>query len=176
MEYFFLQARGFVLFFATMGILSHIIGERLPRKHFHHDAWPYKTYAWEDDGAFYSRVLRIRKWRRFLPDKSRTVKSMYRKSLGTNFSESHVERLIRESCVAEFVHLMLAFSSVFIFAFMSGKAALFCGIAYSLGNVPFILIQRYNRPKLVKLYRSVIEKKTEENVCKEKDVICQNDF
>ena len=176
MEYFLLQAKGFLFFFATVGILSHIIGESLPRKRFHYDAWPYKPYAWEDDGAFYNRVLRIRRWRRFLPDKSKAVKSMYRKSLGANFSESHVKRLIQESCVAEFVHLMLALSSPFVFAFMEGKGALFCCIAFALGNVPFILIQRYNRPMLVKLYRAAIEKKNDESTYKEKDIVCENDF
>ena len=176
MEYFLLQAKGFLFFFATVGILSHIIGESLPRKRFHYDAWPYKPYAWEEDGMFYNRVLRIRKWRKYLPDKSKAVKSMYRKSLGTRFSESHVERLIQESCVAEFVHLMLILSSPFIAAFMDGRAALFCGIAFAVGNVPFVLIQRYNRPKLIKLYRAAQEKKNDENACKENDVVCQNDF
>ena len=176
MEYFIQQARGFLLFFAIAGIMSHIIGESLPRKHFHYDNWPYRAYDWEEDGAFYNKVLHIRKWRKYLPDKSKAVRTMYRKSLGTNFSESHVERLIQESCVAEFVHLMLALSSPFISVFMEGKAALICGIGFTIGNLPFILIQRYNRPKLVKLYHAAKEKKKSDASNEEKSVICQNDF
>lgn len=161
MEYFFLQIKGFIFFFAVVGILSHLIGESLPRKIFHYDAFPFRPFNFEHNGAFYSKTLNIRKWRKYMPDKSKAVKSMYKKSLGENFEEEHVERLIQETCVAEFVHFLLILSSPFVFVFVKGKFALVCTIAFAFGNVPFIVIQRYNRPKLVRLYRNILLRKNE---------------
>lgn len=172
MEYFLLQTKGFLFFFATVGILSHLVGESLPRKYFHYDSWPYKSFSWEKDGGFYSQTLDIRRWRKYLPDKSKAVKSMYKKSLGVNFGEAHVERLIQETCVAEFVHLLLIFSSPLLLVFMEGKGAIICAIAFAVGNVPFIMIQRYNRPKLVKLYHSILRRKSR-TACEDEEITYQ---
>ena len=176
MNYFLLQAKGFIIFFAIVGILSHIIGENLPRKYFRYDSFPYRAYSWENDGKFYNRVLGIRTWRKYLPDKSKTVKSMYRKELGNNFSEGHLKKLIQESCVAEFVHIMLILVTPVISFFMDGKSAVFSGIAFAVLNVPFILIQRYNRPKLVKLYRAAIEHRAGDITCEQEEKVCQSEF
>jgi glycosyl-4,4'-diaponeurosporenoate acyltransferase len=173
MQYFLLQAKGFLFFFATVGIFSHLVGESLPRRHFHYDAWPYKSFSWEKEGGFYSKTLDIRKWRKYLPDKSKAVKSMYRKSLGVNFSEAHVERLIQETCVAEFVHLLLIFASPLLLVFMEGRGAIICAIGFACGNVPFILIQRYNRPKLVKLYLGILRRKNK-TLSEDKNNVYQN--
>lgn len=175
MNYFLLQVRGFIFYFATVGILSHFVGESLPRSRFHYDSWPYKCFSWEQDGNFYNNVLNIRKWRKYLPDKSKYLKSMYKKSLGVNFDELHLKRLIQETCVSEFIHTLLIFSSPLVFAYMDGKSALFCAFGFAFCNIPFIFIQRYNRPKLVKLYHNVLEKKSGSS-CIMDEELCQKNI
>ena len=60
--------------------------------------------------------------------------------------------LIAETCVAECVHWALIVLSLGLFLFWRGGWAFAFWLVYNiLGNVPFIIIQRYNRPRLVML-------------------------
>ena len=60
--------------------------------------------------------------------------------------------LVQETCVAECVHWALTLLSAGIFfLWRSGWAALLWLVYNVLGNVSFIVIQRYNRPRLQKL-------------------------
>ena len=158
MGYFLIQLERCFIYFAVLGIASHIFGELLPRDRFHFDRHPYAPYDWEQNGNFYNKKLHIRKWRHLLPDKSQTMKSMYTKKLCNNFSSPHVCRLLQETCVAEFVHGALILCSPFVMLFSDGKTTVFCMMLFMLGNVPFIMIQRYNRPKLARLYRAALER------------------
>ena len=61
-------------------------------------------------------------------------------------------RLLQETCVAETVHwLLILFSPAFVIFMKRGYGAVFC-LLYILGNLPFIVIQRYNRPRLAAIY------------------------
>ena len=60
--------------------------------------------------------------------------------------------LVLETCVAECVHWWLAVASLGIFFFWRGGwAVVFCLVYNLLGNLPFQIIQRYNRPRLRRL-------------------------
>ena len=157
-----------------LGVASHVFGELLPREKFHHDRPPYLAFSWEQNGNFYNKTLRIRKWRHLLPDKSQTVKSMYTKKLGSNLTPEHLGRLLQETCVAELVHDALIILSPFVLFFADGATAVVCMTLFMVGNVPFVMIQRYNRPKLARLYRVALAKKTQADGGEEEcaDTVC----
>lgn len=101
---------------------------------------------WEKGGRIYLK-LGIRKWKDRLPDMSRLMPDMVRKDLGSDPAV-----LVQETCVAECVHWALTLLSAGIFfLWRSGWAALLWLVYNVLGNVSFIVIQRYNRPRLQKL-------------------------
>ena len=59
------------------------------------------------------------------------------------------ERLVQETCVAECVHwVLLGLSPVFVFTMAQPYAAI-AATLYALSHVPFIVIQRFNRPRLL---------------------------
>ena len=97
---FWVQLLRFLLTAAVMGLLAHIIGEALPRRWFRAEAFPYRAYAWEQNGKFYQK-LGIRAWKDRLPDKSRLVRSAYRKSVAAHHEAGSMDRLVQETCVAE---------------------------------------------------------------------------
>lgn len=77
---------------------------------------------------------------------------MVKKKMTNQSREQGMDVLIAETCVAECVHYWLIVLSLGIFLFWRGVWALVFWLVYNiLGNVPFILIQRYNRPRLVLL-------------------------
>lgn len=143
----------FVVPVAVIGILAHVIGEALPRRWFDASRFPYRAYAFERNGRFYE-ALGIRKWKNVLPDKSRIAPGTYRKAIrgsAQQHSAAHMERLLQETCVAECVHWALLVISPILLFTMESPAAYVMTPLYGLSNLPYIMIQRYNRPRLAVL-------------------------
>lgn len=140
-----------VIYIAVLGILSHFVGQALPRARFSAESFPYRTADWENGGRVYEK-LGIKHWKDALPDMSRIMPDMVKKKMTRKNREQGMDVLIAETCVAECVHYWLIVLSLGIFLFWRGVWALVFWLVYNiLGNVPFILIQRYNRPRLVLL-------------------------
>lgn len=139
-----------MLYMAALGLLSHIIGQALPRHWFHGDRGWFRQAAWEENGRFYER-LKIRRWKTRLPDKSRVVKSMVPKRLDGDTNSAKLDLLVKETCVAEVIHLALALVSPTIYRFCRNAVGVVFSVLFGIGNLPFVAIQRYNRPKLLAL-------------------------
>ena len=66
---------------------------------------------------------------------------------------SQVELLVQETCVAEVVHtasILLGLGALWLWPGWGGVVLWL--IWFLLANLPFILIQRYNRPRLMRLH------------------------
>lgn len=138
------------LYVAALGILSHFVGQALPRAHFDPQKFPYRSADWENGGKVYEK-LGIKHWKDRLPDMSKIMPDMVRKKMSAVKSQG-MDVLIAETCVAECVHWALILLSLGIFFFWRGAWAVVFWLVYNLlGNLPFIIIQRYNRPRLVML-------------------------
>ena len=138
------------LYVAALGILSHFVGQALPRAHFDPQRFPYRSADWEHGGKVYEK-LGIKHWKDRLPDMSKIMPDMVKKKMSAVKSQG-MDVLIAETCVAECVHWALMLLSLGIFFFWRGAWAVVFWLVYNLlGNLPFIIIQRYNRPRLVML-------------------------
>lgn len=140
------------LYCMLFGIASHYIGEALPRRWFHWDRFPYRDWCWEKQGRIYN-ALGIRLWKDHLPDLSKLMKDMLPKRVGNCPRSTDVYALVKETCVAELVHWALCLIAPGICLFWDNWIGVLLTIVFILGNLPFILIQRYNRPALVALAR-----------------------
>lgn len=139
-----------VLYIAALGILSHFFGQALPRARFDAGRFPYRAAKWENGGKVYEK-LGIKHWKDHLPDMSKIMPDMVKKKMSA-VKEQGMDVLIEETCVAECVHWTLIVLSLGIFAFWRDAWAVVFWLVYNiLGNLPFIIIQRYNRPRLVML-------------------------
>ena len=140
----------FALIVLVMGVVALIVGELLPRKYFDYTAFPFRPFRWEKNGEIYEQ-LHIRKWKDRLPDMSKYIRSMVAKKMISPRNPRFTHRLILETCIAELVHGVLILLSPIFTQHLSGFYGEIAMVLYALGNVPFILIQRYNRPRLVML-------------------------
>ena len=146
------------LYAAALGVLAHPVGQALPRRWFDPHQAPYRCRDWEKGGRVYNK-LHIRRWKDRLPDMSRLMPDMVKKKL----SAADPMSLVQETCVAECVHCWLIVLSVgMLFLWKSVWSWLLWLVYNLLGNVSFILIQRYNRPRLLRL----AEKETKKNLVK----------
>ena len=123
----------------------------------------YKPRKWERDGRFYYDVLKINRWKDLLPQ--HTGKNGFSKDHLDDVSIEYIDRFIMETCRGEWDHKM---NCLFVIVLLSIND-LFWGALISVlliaGNLPFILIQRYNRMRLQRL-RALILKKAEKQALK----------
>ena len=143
----FLIASAYV---AGLGILSNLAAKDI-KITWKADRFPFALWPWEKDGKLF-RALRVRKWKDRVPDMSKILPFLPNKEIKSEPSGVQAEQLVQETCKAECVHAALIVSSFGILAFWRDKwAALFLSVYNLLGNLPFIIIQRFNRPRLVRL-------------------------
>lgn len=140
-----------VIYVALLGVLSHIIGQALPRRWFNADRFPFSSFRWEQGGRIYETWFGIRAWKDKMPDMSRVMKDMLPKRLPQGAGEQDIGALVAETCVAELVHVVLCLFAPGIYTFWDNRNGVLLTLFYIFCNIPFILIQRYVRPQLTVL-------------------------
>ena len=139
------------IYFAITGTFAFFAGRIVPKHWFCFDRFPYKCMAFEQSGKIYDRI-RIRKWLNKVPDMSRIFKCMPAKKITGKLTPENLHIMIRETCVAECVHGILNITGLGCFLLWdSGWCIILYGAYVLLGNLPFMLIQRHTRPRLVRI-------------------------
>jgi glycosyl-4,4'-diaponeurosporenoate acyltransferase len=127
---------------------------RLPLSLFDPDGWLFRPRGWESGGEVYQRLFRVRSWKKLLPDGAALFKSGFRKKRMISRSPDYSRLFIRETCRAELMH-WLVFALVPLFYLWNEWLVATLMIPYAvLTNVPCIIAQRYNRPRLVRMLES----------------------
>lgn len=154
---------------AGAGILSNFFGELLPRSWFFPDRFPFRPFRWEKSGKIYER-LGVRFWKDRAPDMSRVrKKKMVSKHLGLCPTADRVRTLRYETCRAEVVHVLLCLlSPSLIFLWQNRRIGVCIMAIYIFFNIPFIIIQRYNRPALTEL-ESRLRRREERKAAKKQE-------
>lgn len=130
-----------LLYIAALGVLSFVVGRLIPKHWFHADRFPWVCHPAEQ--KLWKR-LHVRKWQAKIPDMSRIfVKIMPEKKL-TKENYENLPRMIEETCVAEWTHILLSIAGLGLLKIWSGVGGVCITIIYIvLGNLPFIVVQRY---------------------------------
>ena len=147
-----------MIHFAVTGVCGFVVGRILPKDWFQADLFPYASYPFEQDGCIY-RHIGIHKWHNKVPDMSRIFpKRMPAKKLNGQVSPAQLLVMIQETCVAEMIHGILMLTGFGCVHLWSGSGGWILALVNALlGNLPFVLIQRYNRPRLNRLYRRKLQ-------------------
>ena len=147
-----------VIWLLALALLAHPLGQALPRR-FHPERPPFRPWKWEKNGRIYSR-LGIEKWKKLVPDMSRLLPDMVKKQVTpTAVTAAQTAVLVQETCVAEAVHTASSLLGLVCLGLWPGWGGVLVWLVwFLLGNLPFILIQRYNRPRLLRL-RSLLQRR-----------------
>ena len=137
------------LYLAITGIIAFLVGRIVPKSWFQADRFPYRCYPAEQ--KLY-RVLGVKGWQSKVPDMSRIFPALMPAKKLTADTFADLPRMIQETCVAEMIHFLLSLSGLACLVIWPGAGGIILTTVYILlGNLPFIIIQRYNRPRLQKL-------------------------
>lgn len=144
-----------MIYIAVVGIISFIIGRLIPKEIICEDSFPFRPFEFEEGGRIYDRIG-IKNWMNKLPDMSRILPGvMPTKKLDGRMLDK-LPVMIKETCVAELVHLLLVPSGFVCLFIWRGTGGVIVTAAYEIFNFLFVLIQRYNRPKLMELYGKLL--------------------
>ena len=149
-----------VIYIIVMGVVGFILGRLLPKRWFKYDAPPFRALPFENGGHFY-RKLGIHRWHKRLPDMSHILPGVMKpKQLIGHITAAEAELMVQETCVAEFIHFLLIILSLGVTRIWSGTPGWICWLLCVVGNLPFIMIQRFNRPRL----RAALKRTQRQNV------------
>lgn len=118
----------------------------------------YQPFAWEMDGQVWQRVVRINNWKKFLPDSSAILKKAYNKKKLSAVTPEGLEKFIVETKRAEQTHWLSILPAPLFFLWNPTWAAWIMIFYAILANLPFIIVQRYNRPRMIRLLERLIHK------------------
>jgi glycosyl-4,4'-diaponeurosporenoate acyltransferase len=121
----------------------------------------FKKRFWELEGKLYEKVFFVKYWKDIVPEAGELIKiHPFDKKKLKSKEKSFIERFIIETCRAELVHILIFLSTPFAFLFNPPIGDYLMAAYGILANIPFIIIQRYNRIRFVKVLEK-IEKKEE---------------
>ncbi len=119
---------------------------------FNRGSWLYRQRTWERGGRTYKSLLKVKKWKRLLPDGAVVFKGGFRKKHLGSADAAYVQRFILETCRAEFTHWVIFLFALIFFVWNDWWIGLIM-VAYGfVTNMPCIVTQRYNRIRLERVY------------------------
>ncbi len=144
-----LMILSYVLVWTVFQIAAALIAKHMPDDKYNPLKHPYKTARWERGGQFYKDVLFVHKWKHLLPDGARVQRNAFPKKRFRRADADYLHQFIIETCRAELTH-WLAILPFWVFGFWSPAYVVWIMLGYALiVNLPCIIVQRYNRPRLV---------------------------
>ena len=149
-----------LLFMIIWHLVIFMLCRSLPSSFFDPKKRLYVTRNWEKNGSLYTKKFKIKKWKDYLPQfvaKGGFSKRHFPSS--SNVSKNYIHVFILETCRAEWNHVMCSFYFIVSFFVNSVQNAVIFSIIPIVFNFPFIIIQRYNRIRLLKLERKCFNKK-----------------
>ena len=126
---------------------------RLPDDRLDHDSWLTRPRRFERDGAFYTGRLRIRRWKRWLPEAGAVFPGGFDKGhLGVP-GPPHLRRHLIETRRAELGHWLAVLPAPLFRAWNPRWLTLVMWAYAAAVNGPCIAAQRYNRLRLRRVLR-----------------------
>ena len=140
----------------VLQVAAALICLYLPDRYFSPDSLFFRAHRFEKEGRIYDSVFRVSRWKHLLPDGGAILKKRgFRKQNLDSFSKENLNRFLVESARGELTH-WLAILPFWIFGFFTPPQVIWYMLAYTLLiNLPCIIAQRYNRPRIKKLLKRI---------------------
>jgi glycosyl-4,4'-diaponeurosporenoate acyltransferase len=136
---------------AAVGFAAGYTAHRLPLQRLERDGRLTRLRAFERDGRWYERRLGIKSWKGRLPEAGDFFAGGFSKRRLAGARPDDLRRFVAETRRAELTHWwVLAAGPVFFLWNPWWLAVVMVGYA-AAANVPCLVVQRYNRARLLRL-------------------------
>jgi glycosyl-4,4'-diaponeurosporenoate acyltransferase len=123
---------------------------RLPISALDTEHWLFRTRGWERSGAIYEKLFRVKRWKSLLPSGGIVFDGFSMKQV-VSWQREYLERWLKETCRAELTHWIALVSSGLFFLWNPMWLGSFMVLYAVVVNMPCIVVQRYNRPRIVRI-------------------------
>ncbi|WP_110111935.1 glycosyl-4,4'-diaponeurosporenoate acyltransferase [Bacillus sp. CGMCC 1.16541] len=131
------------------------IGVQLSLAFLERDGWICKERVWERDGKCYEKIW-IKRWKDKLPEAGGLYRKGFQKRTLKKYESSYLYRFLLETKRGELTH-WLSIPPAFLFFLWNHPTVGVIMLVYGIiVNLPFIVVQRYNRIRLTKLLRKKV--------------------
>jgi glycosyl-4,4'-diaponeurosporenoate acyltransferase len=140
-----------VVLWAVISTATGYLAHRAPVSRFDHDGALTRLRGFEDGGRWYERHVAIKRWKGHLPEAGGLFRDGFSKRSLRSASVDQLERFVVETRRAEVTHWILVAAGPFFVLWNPWGLALVM-VAYAVvANVPCLVIQRYNRARLLRV-------------------------
>jgi glycosyl-4,4'-diaponeurosporenoate acyltransferase len=119
----------------------------------------FKIYKFEASGLIYEKLFLVNKWKNKLPDGSKVLKEGFSKNKVDKMSLDYFKKFLIEVNRAELSHWLQMLPAPLFFLFNLPIIGYLMIVYAALFNLPFIIAQRYNRPKIIRIINKLEENK-----------------
>lgn len=132
-------------------LAAGFIHVRIPLARFDPNGWLFRTRRWEEDGELYDRIFHIKAWKEMLPDGAALFRDGFRKKHMGSRDHEYCDKFVLETCRAESLHSTLIAVAPLFFLWNEWRVAVLMIPFAVLANLPCVVTQRFNRPRLRRL-------------------------
>lgn len=147
---------GNLIYIALWHLLCFIFCISIDTSFFDENKKYYKACNFEKYGKFYADKFKIKIWKDILPQ--HIGKGGFSKKHLRSTSKEYIDYFIMETCRGEWDHRMNCLYFIVSFSVNSILPGFVFSVLVILFNIPFIIIQRYNRFRLQELRRRINRK------------------
>jgi len=114
----------------------------------------YRPKSFEKGGKLYTRIFKIKKWKNIVPDGAKLFRGGFPKKNLEQCSQEYLRTFALETCRGELTHWLQILPSGIFFLWNIWWAGIIMVIYALCVNIPCILLQRYNRARLMRVTSS----------------------
>lgn len=148
---FFVLLFNSAVYVCFLGLVAGFFFAVIPKKVFYRLSPLFKERRYEKGGIFYNKYFKINQWKDKLPQFSELTRFGFKKASLNNISDEYLEIFKTETMRAELTHFVLIILSPLYVFVKPDILHILTLTGCILGNIPFIMIQRYNRIRIIKL-------------------------
>lgn len=141
-----------LILLVIVDVIGAILPRILPKKWFNPFSKVYKVFKWERKLYI---ALGIRHWKVFVPEAGEHLNGFAKSKLASSTDNDYIYKFLEETVKGEVGHVIGALFS-FVVVLLNKKLFISVGICLMIFNFILnwlpVMIQRYNRPKLMALY------------------------
>lgn len=137
-----------IVMFLLLSILNTITYLLIPLDKFNYRNRIFRERKWEEHGALYQRLFKVKRWKDALPELGDFIPFIFSKRKIASLDRNYIKKFAAETCRAEICHWSIIFCMLVYCIFHMNLINVVILSVTILLNMPFIMIQRYNRPRI----------------------------
>lgn len=141
---------------ALFHIMIAVLCLKLPREFFMQDRIWFRLFVWEESGKLWQRLFRVKSWKGRLIDGTVILRRGYEKKALHGISIADLKVFAAETKRAELTHWLSIVPAPVFFIWNPVWAGWVMILYAVMFNLPFIIVQRYNRGRIEAIIQSTM--------------------